>query len=95
MSDSPWSQATLWDGAIEPPTALFLVTFWDEGTATPPLPAGERTIRVWAQTRAGAVAIVQRYFQERGRDFRTVGMQLLSLLHVLEPWVWEPVGFLG
>jgi hypothetical protein len=48
-----------------------------------------------SQTRAGAVAIVQRYFQERGRDFRTMGMQLLALLHVMEPWVWESVGCLG
>ena len=95
MNDSTWSRATLWDGDIEPPTTLFLVTFWDEGTAAPPLPAGERTMRVWAKTRAGAVTIVQRYFQERGRDFRTMGMQLLSLLHVMHQWLWENVDFLG
>jgi hypothetical protein len=95
MDDHLWSRATLWDADVEPPTAVFLVTFWDKGTADPPLPAGERTIRVWAETRTGAVAIVQRYFQGRGRDFRTLGMQLLALVHVIKEWRWEPVGLLG
>jgi hypothetical protein len=95
MDDHTWSRATLWDADVEPPTALFLVTFWDAGTADPPLPAGERTMRVWAATRTGAVAIVQRYFKERGRDFRALGMQLFALLYAMEQWLWERGGLLG
>jgi len=95
MGDNTWSRATLWDADVEPPTTVFLVTFWDAGTADPPLPVGERTIRVWAATRTGALAIAQRYFTARGRDFRTLGMPLFALVHALEAWLWESVSLVG
>jgi hypothetical protein len=95
MSDNLWSQATLWDGEIEPPTTCFLVTFWDEGTTAPPVPAGERTVRVFAQTPTGAVALVRHYCKERGRDFRLLGRQLCWLLLALAQGLWESVSLLG
>jgi len=85
----------LWDADVEPPTRVFLVIFWDAGTAAPPLPAGERTIRVWAATCTGAIAIAQRYFKTRGRDFRTLGMRLFALVHAMEQWLWESLGLVG
>ena len=43
----------------------------------------------------GAIAIAQRYFKTRGRDFRTLGMRLFALVHAMEQWLWESLGLVG
>jgi hypothetical protein len=73
MDDCTWGMGTISAAHIEPPTARFFVTFWDSGIANNlTLPAGERTIRVFAETPPGALAVAQFHFGGRGRDFRIV-----------------------
>jgi hypothetical protein len=73
MHNSAWGMATITAAHIEPPTTCFFVTFWDAGSANNLyLPAGERTVRVFAHTPQGALAVAQFHFGGRGRDFRIV-----------------------
>ena len=73
MAESTWGMGTISAAHIEPPSARFFVTFWDSGiTENLHLPAGERTVRVFAQTPAGAIAVAQFHYGSRGRDFRIV-----------------------
>jgi hypothetical protein len=73
MPDSAWGIATITAAHIEPPTTCFFVTFWDNGIANHLyLRAGERTVRVFAHTPQGALAVAQFHFGGRGRDFRLV-----------------------
>jgi hypothetical protein len=73
MDDSAWGMGTITAAHIEPPTTCFFVTFWDAGIANNlHLPAGERTVRVFAHTAQGALAVAQFHFGGRGRDFRLV-----------------------
>jgi hypothetical protein len=73
MDDSAWGVGTIWASHIEQPTTCFLVTFWDSRIAnTIHVPTGERTVRVFAQTPTGALAVAQFHFGGRGRDFRIV-----------------------
>ena len=71
MAHSAWGMGTIFALHIEPPTACFFVTFWDAGsTKNVAVPAGARTVRVFAHTPAGALAVAQFHYGRRGRDFR-------------------------
>ena len=73
MAESTWGIGTILAPHIEPPTDRFFVTFWDSGiTQDLTLPAGERTVQVFAHTPAGALAVAQFHYGSRGRDFRIV-----------------------
>ena len=76
MGESTWGMGTIWAAHIEQPTTLFFVIFWDAGLADPmPMPAGERTVRVFAHTPRGALAVAQFHFGGRGRNFRIAAVR--------------------
>ena len=73
MVEGTWGVGAVWASHIEKPTTPFLVTFWDSGTYNViHVPEGERTVQVFAETSAGALAVAHFHYGGRGRDFRIV-----------------------